>query len=246
MTKVIWAGYMGQDPQFGQFLGFAIGEFLVIALFWHAIFSFIIPLFVFQILGSTHHRIVRTTRRLVVCVLIVVLASIFIPTGLMFDLGGTLVSIVSNGLLLVIALAVSRHRHPHGFTLESLRLGKRGLGIAGAYILFLYVFLLIVLLPERIAPPLTLILTGLFYLLVIAMFYFSKEKEMVPDIEPEGPVFSRLQILGGFLAIFLMSILWVFLYPIAGTLGIFLYLGMVMAGPALFILALYRVLARRL
>ena len=27
-------------PQFGQFLGFAIGELMIIALFWHAYFSF--------------------------------------------------------------------------------------------------------------------------------------------------------------------------------------------------------------
>ncbi len=246
MTKVIWAGYMDQDPQFGQFLGFAIGEFLVIALFWHAIFSFIIPLFVFQILGSNQHEFAITKKRIIVVISIVLISSIFIPTRFAYDLGATLISIISNGLILFISLGVTMYRHPQGFNLESLRLGKRGLGIVISYTLFLYVFLFIVILPERIAPPLTLALTVLFYLLVIAMFYFSKEKEIAPDTYGDMTGFSSAHIITGFLIIFAMSIIWVFLSPIAGILGIFLYLGMVIAGPILFFIALIRVLTRRL
>ena len=50
ITKVIWAGYVGRVPIIGTFLGFAAGEFLVIALFWHAFYSFIVPILVFQII----------------------------------------------------------------------------------------------------------------------------------------------------------------------------------------------------
>ncbi|MHA1615039.1 MAG: hypothetical protein ACTSYJ_09355, partial [Candidatus Thorarchaeota archaeon] len=56
MTKVIWAGYMGDIPAYGVFLGFAVGEFFVIALFWHALFSFIIPILVFQIIVQATNK----------------------------------------------------------------------------------------------------------------------------------------------------------------------------------------------
>ncbi|MFW9919408.1 MAG: hypothetical protein ACFFED_07400 [Candidatus Thorarchaeota archaeon] len=246
MTKVIWAGYMGQDPQFGQFLGFAIGEFLVIALFWHAIFSFIVPIFVFQILGSKWGEFTITKKRIAVFGVIVLIASIFIPTGLVFDLGATIVAVLSNGLLLTVAIGVTKALHPHGFALDSLRLGKRGLSIVGAYILLLYVFLFIVIFPERIAPPFTLMLTVLFYLLVIAMFYFSKEKQLAPDIMTDVSGFNRKHILAGFAIIFALAILWTLLSPIASILGTLLYLGMVIAGPMLFIIALLQVMTRRI
>jgi len=81
---------------------------------------------------------------------------------------------------------------------------------------------------------------------VIAMFYFGKEKEIAPDTYGDMTGFSSAHIITGFLIIFAMSIIWVFLSPIAGILGIFLYLGMVIAGPILFFIALIRVLTRRL
>ena len=51
ITKVVWAGYIEEPgPGWGSFLGFAVAEFMIIGLFWHAIFSFIVPILAYEIL----------------------------------------------------------------------------------------------------------------------------------------------------------------------------------------------------
>ncbi len=246
MTKVIWAGYMGQDPQFGQILGFAIGEFLVIALFWHAIFSFIIPLFVTQILGSSEGQFAFTKQRKAFFVIIVIIGSMFLTKGLWYDPGATLLAVASNGFLLGLAFLLTRKRHPEGFSLESLRLGKAGLGITIAYTLFLYVFLFFTLLPERIAPPITLILTVMFYVLVIVLFVFSEEKEYETDAESEGDTILPKHVLLGLVLVFLLSFFWIAINPLTEIIAVFLYLSWVLAGPMLFLIALVKVILRKM
>ena len=56
ITKVTWAGYMGQEPQWGTVLGFAPAEFLIIIFIWHPVMSFIVPLFLFETLSTSQDR----------------------------------------------------------------------------------------------------------------------------------------------------------------------------------------------
>ncbi len=240
MTKVIWVGYFGQPPQFGQFLGFAIGEFLVIALFWHAVFSFIIPLYMIQLLGGKEGKLARTRRRTFVAISIILLASSFIPIGLGYDLGATMIAVLSNTLVLGIAFGITKFRHPTGFSLSSLRIGKKGWAISIGYTLFLYVFLLFVIRPEAIAPPLTLFLTVGFYALIIGLFWFSKENEYVMDDTTGVPSFARTHVIVGIGAIFMLSLLWIMFSPLAFIIGTLLYLGMIIAGPILLAIAVFR------
>ena len=53
ITKVTWAGYMGQDPSGGRCSAFAPAEFLIIIFFWHPFMSFIVPLFLFETLSTS-------------------------------------------------------------------------------------------------------------------------------------------------------------------------------------------------
>jgi hypothetical protein len=57
ITKVVLAGYMKEPGlAWGTFLGFAVAEFMIIGLFWHAFFSFIIPILVYEIIViSSNH-----------------------------------------------------------------------------------------------------------------------------------------------------------------------------------------------
>ncbi|MHA1907695.1 MAG: hypothetical protein ACW98Y_10410 [Candidatus Thorarchaeota archaeon] len=245
MTKVIWAGYMGQNPQFGQLLGFATGEFLIIALFWHAVFSFIVPIIAFQLLGNKDQMVRKSKLNVIIFGFIILIPSIFIPSGLNFDFIATLLSFGTNTILLVFMIYIAKKLNPNGFTLDSLRLGKKGMGITIGYTAFLYVFLLIILFPERIAPPFTLLLTVLFYALVIALFYFSEERTIFEESVADG--FSSRHIAYGFAAIGFLILSWflILFTTIPNILGIFLYLGMMIAGPCLFIVAVVRVFTRR-
>ncbi len=247
MTKVIWAGYMeSSGPQFGQFLGFAIGEFLIIALFWHAVFSFIVPLMVFHILGNTEPSFAFTRRRKLLFGFVILIASIFIPSGLGFDLFAILLAYGTNALILLCAIFLGRRLNPEGFSLESLRLGRKGLAIVISYTAFLYVFLLVAIFPERIAPPLTILLTILFYALVIFLFAVSPEQAFPKDQIPSG--ISSNHVFYGLGAIGILIFIWVlamFTF-IPSLLGNLLYLGMVVAGACLFLISIIRVITRRL
>jgi hypothetical protein len=247
MTKVIWEGYMeASGPQFGQFLGFAIGEFMIIALFWHAIFSFIVPLMIFHILGNLGPSYSITKARSFLFVLIILVASMFIPSGLSFDLYSTLLAYGTNVLLLFAAFFFTRGLNPDGFSLESLRLGKRGFAITISYTAFLYVFLLLVLFPERIAPLFTLLLTIGFYILVIALFYFSPEHEFPEESIQKG--FSTRHIFYGIMGIGILIVIWFLIWStgLPFVIANLLYLGMMLMGPVLFFIALVRVLRKKM
>ncbi len=246
MTKVIWAGYMEQSPQFGQFLGFAIGEFMIIALFWHAFFSFIVPVTAFHLLGNSGSSFAITRRRLGVYLFVIATASVFIGTKFPDNYPALTLVLGSNILILAVAYAVARKMNPSGFSLESLRHGRTGLVIAGGYTAFLYVFLFFAVLPERIGPPITMLLTVLFYLFIIMLLYKSEKKDINFDATATQGCFQRKHVEWGFGAIVGLSFIASFLFELAGIVGVFLYLGMMLSGPILLLIAVYRVLTRKL
>jgi hypothetical protein len=246
MTKVIWAGYMGQSPQFGQFLGFAIGEFMIIALFWHAFFSFIVPVIAFHLLGNPDASFAITRRRLGVYLFVIATSSVFIGTKFPGNYPALILVLGSNSLVLALAYALARRTNPGGFSLESLRLGRTGLVIAGGYTAFLYVFMFTMVFPDRIAPPITLLLTVLFYLFIIMLLYVSEEKAIGFDAIGTQVAFRRKHVVWGFGAIVLLSFVTSLLSQLAGVAGVFLYLGMMLSGPVLLVIAVYRVVTRKL
>jgi len=247
MTKVIWAGYMQESgPQFGQFLGFAIGEFLVIALFWHAVFSFIIPVMAFEILGNRTPTFKKSRVRTTAFGTVIIIASIFIPSGLGYDPIATILAVVTNFALLLSVIFIAKKLNPNGFSLESLRLSKMGLGITIGYTGFLYIFLFFFIFPERIAPPLTIIFTILFYALIIALFKFSEEQTFNEEDLIEG--FNSSHVFVGLCVIVVLIFLWFLILEstIPMLLGVLIYLGMVFTGPIMFFLAVFKVMTKRL
>jgi len=177
ITKVIWAGYMGDVPAFGTFLGFAVGEFFIIALFWHAVFSFIIPIMVFQIMAVSTHRgeavevhsshlkvISKNNRNRLILWMIIIAGSLFMTMGL----DAIVLAVVIAGgmnflfILLLSYLTISLSKRP--LSLESLRVGNRGLSIIIVYLVALYGVTFLTLLPERIPSIGTILLTIAFYM----------------------------------------------------------------------------------
>jgi hypothetical protein len=257
ITKVIWAGYMGQDPGFGTFLGFAVGEFLIIALFWHALFSFIIPILMFQIVVASsnreniipsHLRFLKKTRKNQIGYLIAIsTGALFLAAGTLFDIFATLFAAVANSFLVILFMYASKSSAEEGLSVESVKLKDTGLGVVILYILGLYVFMFFALLPERIPAFETIILTLAFYALV-----FSLIQAKPPETEEDRPKIDKDELLGitdvqQYLLLFVvLSAAWCILIDLSSVMATLLYLGMMVIGPGIFMFSVAMIAATRL
>ena len=186
ITKVIWAGYLGQAPQIGTFFGFAIGEFLVIGLFYHAVFSFIVPILVFQVVAlatqrdetpivyTSHLKVLsRTRRNFTLWALIIISGSVFLSTAVGNNIFITLLSAGINFVYITVLIVFLTSIRKKKLSLESLRLGKTGLSIVVVYLIALYVLMFFTLAPERIPSFGTILLTIDFYIIVLTLIFRS-------------------------------------------------------------------------
>ncbi|MBD3408079.1 MAG: hypothetical protein GF411_18305 [Candidatus Lokiarchaeota archaeon] len=257
MTKVIWAGYMAEDgPQFGTFLGFATGEFLIIALFWHAIFSFIIPIFIFEISSLNTNRghtfssiipshwkfVVQNRRNKIIFILVFFAGATFLVSGLLADLFSVLIAIIGNLILILSALYLAK-RTPNGLNIQQLRIGKKGIAFASLYLAFLYVFLWFVIFPDRIPGLETILLTVGFYLLIFLMIYIGPKDDV--SFENKEPIKMRFVwlLFGTFAS---LAIIWCFVADLAIVIGTLVYLAMMITGPILFVSITIKILRDRL
>ncbi len=256
ITKVIWGGYMGQDPQIGIFLGFAISEFLVIGLFYHSVFSFIVPILVFQVVTlatqgnetpvvyTSHLKVLaRTRRNFTLWGIIIVSGSIFLATAVGNDVFVTLLSALINfgyiSIMIVVITSIRKKR----ISLESLRLGTRGLSIIIVYLIALYILMFFTLLPERIPSIGTILLTIDFYIIVLTLIFLSpKDKDQTYELE-EGLMNVR-DIHLGLVVFVILSFVWCILATFSTILSFMLYLWMVFLGPLLFLAAVGNVLIK--
>jgi len=253
ITKVIWAGYIGQDPIFGTFLGFAVGEFLVIALFWHAFFSFIIPILVFQIIvqgtnkgdagaiHTSHLKIIsKNTRNKIVLGIFTVVTSFFITNGLYGDVLAILISgAVNFGYIFILSWIVTSW-NKKTLTLESLRLGERGMSILGVYLVAIYAVLFLTNRPEKIPGIGTILLTIAFYIIVITLIFVSP-RDTRKTIELPSGILDFGQIAWAMIMVFMLAITWALIPFIPLFLGSMIYIGMIFLGPILFFLAVVNV-----
>lgn len=256
MTKVIWAGYMGSVPTFGTVLGFAVGEFFVLGLFWHALFSFIIPILVFQIIvqatnkgeaGAIHTShlgvISRRRRNYVLLGIIIVAGSLFMMMGLGADSFSIVVAGITNLAYIVLLswFVTSWNRKP--LDLESLRLGNTGLSITIIYLFALYIFTFFTLFPERIPPLGTILLTIAFYMFVITLIFVSPRDNRKTIELPEGIIDSG-NITWALIAFLMLAVSWITMGSVSLIIGTLLYLGMIFLGPILFFLAVVSVIRK--
>ncbi len=254
ITKVIWAGYMGDVPLFGTFLGFAVAEFMVIALFWHAVFSFILPILVFQIImirtnkgdavsiHTSHLQVIaNTTGNKILLGIFVVFISIFVAAP--FN-GDTFSIIIAAGVNFAYIFALSWvtitwNKRPLG--LESLKIGNRGLSILVVYLIALYGLMFFTLLPERIPSITTILLTIGFYALVLTMIFITP-RDTRKTVELPSGILSFENIAWAFIMIILLATTCGLIPLLVSVLWSILYLGMIFIGPIIFFLALVKVI----
>jgi len=189
ITKVIWAGYFGQSPGWGTVAGFAIAELLVIVFFWHPIMSFIVPIFVFEVLSLSANSdvpvddkillehatfLVRSKRNWLIALLITLMGAVFLSVNAGFNLIAAELTVLGSIAIIFVFYFLSKRKLGSRFSIYSLQLGKKGFVTVIVYLILLYAITFPLLLPERIPALSTMLLTIVFYIVIILLFYIHK------------------------------------------------------------------------
>ncbi|MGQ4833851.1 MAG: hypothetical protein ACP6IS_08135 [Candidatus Asgardarchaeia archaeon] len=263
VTKVIWAGYFGTPPELGTFLGFAIVETAVIVFFWHPFLSFILPILTFEVLAMDNHKnneytkimfpshlsfLQKSKRNIAFFIFAFVIGSTGLTLNSHFNLLVALVTLL--GTLSIIYIFYKWAKNKSTLSIFNLKLGKKGFFITGLYILLLYMFTFLNLLPDRIPSMETIILTILFYLIVIAIIIIYKpidEKETEIDTRKEL-FFSKKMLVKLFALMILLITIFCVIPPLGFITFLILYHVAVILGPIFFIYTLLKIIrsSRRL
>ncbi len=261
VTKVLWAGYFTDPPLFGTVFGFAIAENIVLLMFWHPVMAFVLPILVFQILAKagsksnegmetafpTHTSLLQRSRRNSAFYLYAfIIGSLFmtVSSGYNFIVAG--ITALGSLVLILIPYYLIKRRGGGSFSIQSLRLGRKGLALTGTYVLLLYAITFPTLLPERIPGIETIIATFCIYALVILLIYASppvNESESIPNADSKPLGMKELKRWYGLL--FLLLLVWAIIPDITAIVGVLGYLSFFVIGIILFMSITIRELARR-
>jgi hypothetical protein len=244
ITKVTWAGYIGSEPAWGTVLGFAPAEFLIIVFFWHPVMSFLLPLLLFETLSSpgadtpllpAHRWLLAQGRRSVALFSgFALIGAAFLTMNSGYNAVSALVTLlVSSGIVAVLYKAVLKVTK-NNFSVYSLALKKTGLILALAYLAALYVLAFFFLVPERIPPVPTILLTVLIYAVVVLLIWLDRpaSREGMSSIRIEK--FLGVRHLAGFLILASgLIVLFSLVPPLGGAVGTLIYLLLIILGPVL-------------
>ena len=114
-------------PMVGYFFGIAWGEFLTLVLFYHPIMSFIVPVFVYELLSRDvlpgHERFLQKDwKTLLLVIILIVMGASFQSNGAKYDMVRSVGSMGGTILIVVLLHVLSK-----GKNLQSLVLGKKGI-----------------------------------------------------------------------------------------------------------------------
>jgi len=248
ITKVTWAGYIGSTPGMGKLLGFAIPEFPLIVFFWHPVFSFILPLLTFELL-SGHDRILPghrglltgTRRNWLLALFCTLIGATFLSTNAK-NVFAAFLTIAGSAAIIWILYRIASKRYGRQFSIESLRLGKKGMAVLIVYLALLYSVTFFGLVPERIAPPFTILLTTGVYAAIVILLYLKKPDEPVAGkAGSHTGLFRRKDTVLLLAALTVLAVIFSLIAPVDFFLIIFFYLFLVVLGPVLFIMAVFNV-----
>jgi hypothetical protein len=153
ITQVLWVGYGAEGPMIGTFLGIGIGEFLALGFFWHPILSFVLPILVFELLALSKSSksselpssrvlpshvpfLIKRKSNQRYLVFLYIVGSVFMAVNYRGDLSTAVIALGGTyGLIYILYRKASREH----FSVYSLRIGNRGMGIIVFYMVTLYV-----------------------------------------------------------------------------------------------------------
>lgn len=257
ITKVLWAGYFGQDPILGTIGGIAILEFSVLVFFWHPFLAFIMPIMTFQVFATenkspdqvngeilpnhTKYLIPKKRNKLFV-ILLIIIGSLFLSLNTGYNIPLAIGASLGTVALIVLFAKLAQRQ---SFSVHSLQLGKTGFIIVTVYLIILYVVTFFILLPERIPGFLPIILIVVIYFVIILLIKFSKQTvEELPldDSNLNERLFNFKDFLkysGLFIG---LTIVLCIVPPVAIIFTFVVNLAIFLLGPVIFIYMTYRAL----
>lgn len=243
ITKVAWAGYMGQAPAMGTFLGFAVLEFPLITFFWHPVMSFILPVLAFEalsgrILPGHIPLLVKSRRNWLLAILVVILGASFLAFNSGSNVIATVITSLGSFALICALYLIASKRYGKQFSLESLRPGKAGMVILAIYLAALYLATFFFMFPDRIAPLLTILLTIGVYAVIAALLYLKKpDKAELPAIPADKKIFGLRELVIIAAAFTALAALFCLVPALNYPLTLALYIALLLLSPILLILA---------
>lgn len=259
ITQVLWYGYYGAD-EVTVFAGLAVFETIVLILFWHPLFSFIIPILVFQLLSCSFSStdggcdrvidshtalLVDTTRNRMLLLAVVLSGSVFMT----FNYGGDLLTVClaligSYSIISILAWATRRMAGTYDLSILAVRrIWPVLLIVILSYVSFFYLSGLQGIFTDGV--PRTPEVSGLMiilaiYIVIIGLFMFSSRS---PDAYSRGVKLIPLSIYLGIAVLHLMfSLTLALIYmlsPVILTVLMFVfYMAMIPGGILCLILAL--------
>lgn len=211
ITKVIWAGYIGASPGLGTFLGIGVQEFAVLVLFWHPVFSFIIPILVYELLmvaagGSgvfpSHIRWLRRGRRnFILAGTALLIGASFLNVGIQLNAASGVVTIAGSVALISLALWLASRdradREAGHLGVEALKLGRVGFCVLVAYMVLLYAVTFPLILPERIPGfPVIAFTLVIYTAFVLILFLKRRNTESQASLGMPTGLFSARDLAG--------------------------------------------------
>ena len=262
VTKVLWAGYFTDPPLLGTVFGFAIAEDIVLLMFWHPVMAFVLPILVFQILAkagstsnegmetafSTHTSFLQRSRRNSVFYLYAfIIGSLFMTVSSGHNFIVAEITALGSLILILIPYYLIKRRGGRSFSIQSLRLGRKGLALTGTFVVLLYAITFPILLPERIPGIETIIATLFIYAFVILLIYASPPVDESKSILSADPKLLGMEELKRWYGLLLLLILvWAIVPDITAIISVLGYLSFFVIGFLLFMSITIRELIRRI
>ncbi len=246
ITKVLWFGYPNSTgPMVSYVFGIAWGEFLTLVLFYHPIMSFVVPIFVYELLSGDvlpgHERFLQKNwKTLLLVVLLIVMGASFQSNGSKYDVVRSVGSLGGSILIVFVLHVLSK-----GKNLQSLILGKKALTAVLIYLIILYSVTTAVIFPERL-PKIILpyLLVFLWYLITLGLLWADRYPP--PNIVRKEPLFSQNEL--GIFAIVLicLTILCSFSQPITYGVLLMMFVSLMGAGVFLFSVSMFSLIKNQI
>lgn len=199
ITQVLWVGYDSNGPLIGMICGIGAGEFLALVFFWHPIFSFILPLLVFQIMALsvspskdrilTSHLPFLVNRNHTWKLLLgaYIIGSLFMAVNYQGQIHLVVGALGGTYALLYGLYWRARKIHADSFSIYTLQVGSSGKKILFLSMIFLYgVFFFGFGITQGRIPGISSVITTLFlYGIFGSVILFSRKSRELPTVPVE-------------------------------------------------------------
>jgi len=246
ITKVLWFGYPASTGSMvGYFYGVAWGEFLTLVLFYHPVMSFVVPVFVYELLSRDvlpgHERFLQKNwKTLLLVMMLIVMGASFQSNGAKYDVLRSVGSMAGSILIVVLLHVLSR-----GKNLQSLLLGKKQLAIVIIYLCVLYGVTTVVIFPERL-PTMLLAYVLIFLWYLIAILLLRIDRSTPTSVSLKKNIFSEKELAKCAILVVGATVICSFFSQITYTVLLVMFVSLMGAGVILFVLSLFSLLRQRI